>query len=88
MCSYGGVDFCTYIKYNVRTGGDILPNHIGRPTNNPKTHRLEIRLSDEDVELLTLCRLGTGLPKAEILRLGIRKVYEELQREAEEEANK
>lgn len=55
----------------------------GRPTDDPKVYRLEIRLSEEDMELLTFCRLGTGLPKAEVIRLGIRKVYEELEKEAE-----
>lgn len=50
----------------------------GRPTSNPKVHRTSFRLSDEDVEKLEVCARVTGLSKTEIVRKGIDKVYQEL----------
>lgn len=50
----------------------------GRPTDNPKNLSTRIRLSDEDVSMLEYCCSKTGMKKSEIIRLGIRKVYEEI----------
>lgn len=52
----------------------------GRPTDNPKRHETRIRMSDEDVELLNYCCKVTGRTKADIIRMGIRKVYNELEK--------
>ena len=51
----------------------------GRPTDDPKRHETRIRMSDEDVRLLKLCCEKTGKSKTDVIRLGIRKVYEQLQ---------
>lgn len=51
---------------------------MGRPTDNPKRHETRIRMSDEDVEILEYCCNKTGDTKADIIRKGIRKVYNEL----------
>lgn len=53
---------------------------MGRPTDAPKKSRLELRLSDEDVEILEQCCELTGQSKAEIIRLGIREVYNKLKK--------
>lgn len=47
----------------------------GRPTEDPKRHETRIRMSDEDVKLLQICCEKTGLTKAEVIRQGIREVY-------------
>ena len=47
----------------------------GRPTENPKKHETRIRMSDEDVEILEYCCKVTGKTKADIIREGIREVY-------------
>lgn len=52
----------------------------GRPTDNPKRHETRIRMSDEDIQILEFCCKETGLTKAEIIRKGIRKVYNELKK--------
>lgn len=52
----------------------------GRPTNNPKIGRFEIRTSAEEEEMLEYCCNATGKTKTEIVRLGIRKVYEEIKK--------
>lgn len=51
---------------------------MGRPTTNPKTSRLEIRISNEDIEKLEFCSKTTGLSKSDIIRKGIERIYNEL----------
>lgn len=52
----------------------------GRPTDDPKNLSTRIRLSQEDIEILDWCCEKLKLHKSEVLRLGIRKVYEELKK--------
>lgn len=51
---------------------------MGRPTNSPKTNNYRIRMTDEELKKLEECCGKTGLSKADVIRLGIGKVYEEL----------
>ena len=50
----------------------------GRPTDDPKKHETRIRMSDEDLRLLNICCEKTGMTKAEVIRKGIREVYEKV----------
>lgn len=70
-----------YIIINVRTKerGDLM-SPKGRPTDNPKKGRFEIRTSQEEEEMLNYCCEITGKKRTDIVRLGIRKVYEELKK--------
>lgn len=52
----------------------------GRPTDNPKILNTRIRLSEEDVKRLEFCAQKTGLTKSEIIRQGIKEVYERLKK--------
>lgn len=52
----------------------------GRPTNDPKTLSTRIRMSDEDIKRLEYCAEKTGLTKAEIIRQGIKEVYEKIRK--------
>lgn len=52
----------------------------GRPTNNPKKGRLEIRTSEEEEKMLDFCCKTTGMSRADIVRQGIKKVYDELKK--------
>ena len=54
---------------------------MGRPTDDPKTYDTRIRLSSNDVLLLNECCRVTGMTKADVIRLGIRKVYDGLKKE-------
>jgi len=47
-------------------------------SENPKNLRFEIRLTQDTEKILELCCKKTGLSKAEVIRLGIQKVYEEV----------
>ena len=51
---------------------------MGRPTNDPKTHETRVRMSDKDVEMLKICCEQTGMTKADVIRLGVKLVYESL----------
>ena len=50
----------------------------GRPTDNPKQNRLQVMLSDSEVEKLEFCHKKTNLSKGEIVRQGIDRVYQSL----------
>lgn len=50
----------------------------GRPTDDPKTLSTRIRLSEEDMQRLEYCVQMTGMRKAEIIRQGIKEVYEKV----------
>ena len=51
---------------------------MGRPTDDPKTNVFQIRISDSDLQMLEICCKETKLSRAEVIRLGIRKVYDGL----------
>lgn len=52
----------------------------GRPTENPKKHETRIRMSDEDIEILEYCCKVTGRSRSDIIREGIREVYDKLKK--------
>ena len=50
----------------------------GRPTDDPKPLSTRVRLSKEDIDRLEYCAAKTGYTKAEIIRQGIKAVYDRL----------
>lgn len=50
----------------------------GRPTSDPKTKQMPIRFSETDIQKLEYCAEKTGKSQAEIVRIGVDKVYREL----------
>ena len=52
----------------------------GRPTDDPKHSTIKFRISDEDIKRLDFISKKTGLSKSEILRQGIREIYERLKK--------
>ena len=52
----------------------------GRPTDNPKKHETRIRMSDEDVKILEYCCRVTGMSKADVIRQGIREIYDKIKK--------
>lgn len=61
-----------------KRGGIMSPK--GRPTSNPKTGRFEIRTSEDEEEMLEYCCKVTGKKRTDIVRMGIKKVYEDLKK--------
>ena len=58
----------------------ISNKKMGRPTNNPKSEELKIRISKEDKEKLDYCMANSNKNKSDIVREGIDKVYNELKK--------
>lgn len=50
----------------------------GRPTTDPKTKLMPVRFSITDIQKLEYCSKKTGKSQAEIVRIGVDKVYKEL----------
>ena len=75
------LDLCgtiCYANYGDTKGGEAVSPKMGRPTLDPKKHETRIRMSDEDVRLLEICCQKTGMSKADVIRKGIREVYEKV----------
>lgn len=56
---------------------------MGRPTTNPKTKRLEIRLSESENNLLEECVRRTGRDRTAVIVKGIAMVYNSTQQKTE-----
>lgn len=52
----------------------------GRTSDDPKTLNTRIRLSEEDVKKLDFCSAALGITKAEVIRRGIKEVYEQVKK--------
>lgn len=50
----------------------------GRPTDDPKSTQITLRLSESDLLKLKFCKEKTGMLRAEIIRMGIDRVYQSL----------
>lgn len=48
----------------------------GRPTEDPKKERVGFRLSNEEARMLDYCCKVFGLSKTEVIRQGIKEMYE------------
>lgn len=57
---------------------EIEKKKMGRPTDNPKKGRFEMRTSEKEEDMLEFCCSKTGKSRAEIIRIGLKKVYDEL----------
>lgn len=53
---------------------------MGRPTTNPKSEELKVRISKEDKEKLEYCINNSSKNKSEVVREGIDKVYNEIKK--------
>lgn len=58
----------------------MSPRNGRPPSKDPKRHETRIRMSDNDIEKLEYCCNQTGLTKADVIRMGIDKVYKELKK--------
>ena len=52
---------------------------MGRPpTDNPRNLKIEIRLNEEESNMLDYCHKTLGKPRSEIIRQGIKETYTKL----------
>jgi len=62
---------------------EVKKKKMGRPTTNPKTKRLEIRLSESENNLLEECVRRTGRDRTAVIVKGIAMVYNSTQQKTE-----
>lgn len=51
---------------------------MGRPTNNPRTKNLNIRISEKELEMLRECSEFLEITRANVLMMGLEKVYKKI----------
>lgn len=52
----------------------------GRPTNNPRKIRLEIRLNEDENYMLKECVEKLNFTKTDILVMGLKEVYKQIKK--------
>ena len=52
---------------------------MGRPTIDPKNQNSHIRFSLKEVQMLEYCVQTLNMKKSDVIRLGIERVYNDLQ---------
>lgn len=57
----------------------IEKKKMGRPTTNPRTGQIHVRLSEKELALLNECAERMGTTRANVVARGIEKVYRELE---------
>jgi hypothetical protein len=60
---------------------NISPRTGRPPSTDPKVLNTRIRLSEADIKMLNYCCEFYGLTKAEVIRQGIKGLYEKAQKE-------
>lgn len=61
--------------------GDKLSPRTGRPTNNKKTERLEIRLAPDELGVIEECSKILNISKTEVINKGIKLVKAEIDKQ-------
>ena len=57
----------------------IEKKKMGRPTTNPRTGQINVRLSDKELALLNECAERMGMTRTDVIARGIEKVHRELE---------
>ena len=55
-----------------------ISKKMGRPTDNPRTKQISVRLSEKEIEMLGICAERLGTTRANVLVMGVEKIYKEL----------
>jgi predicted DNA-binding protein len=63
-----------------KRGENMNPKRGRHPIDNPKAIQYRIRLTQEEAEKLEYCCEATGRTKADILREGLERVYQEVKK--------
>ena len=65
-------------KCVTKKGEQMTPPKGRQPSRSPKNVDTRIRLSEEEAKMLKFCSEQTGMTKADIIRRGIKKIYDEI----------
>lgn len=76
------LDFRVTKLYNCyglqKRGDDVVAKKIGRPTDNPKSNPVHVRLDAESNEILKLYCVQENVAKTEAIRRGIKKLKDDI----------
>lgn len=75
------VDLCNpevYAIYGLQIGGDEMDGKRGRPTDNPKSQPIHIRMDAECAEILARYCRQENISRAEAIRRGIKRLSDEI----------
>lgn len=51
---------------------------IGRPTTNPRTEQISVRLSKKEIEMLGICAKMLNTTRANVLVFGVEMIFRQL----------
>lgn len=63
-----------------KRGEEMSSKKIGRPTTNPKTDRITVRLDNESSDILDKYCNQEKIKPAEAVRIGIKKLEEDIKK--------
>ena len=58
----------------------MVAKKVGRPTDNPKTNPIHVRLDDETTSILNEYCEQENIPKTEAIRRGIKKLKSDIKK--------
>lgn len=58
--------------------GDYMSSKMGRPTDNPKNHKVTVRLDEKSADILNRYCEQKGVEKGEAVRRGVKKLENDL----------
>lgn len=58
----------------------MVAKKVGRPTDNPKSNSIHVRLDDEATNILEEYCLQENIPKTEAIRRGIKKLKSDIKK--------
>jgi len=67
-------------KRNRKVEVSDISNKMGRPTDNPKTLRMEIRLTPDESGLLKYCAEQLNLTRTQVVVKGVELVKQQIER--------
>ena len=68
-----------YLGYKIG-GENVVAKKIGRPTDNPKSIPIHIRLDEESEQVLSAYCKQENVPRAEGVRRGIKKLADDIKK--------
>ena len=68
-----------YLGYKIG-GENVVAKKIGRPTDNPKSTPIHIRLDEESEQVLSAYCKQENVPRAEGVRRGIKKLADDIKK--------
>lgn len=63
-----------------KKGGFVMSPRTGRPTNNPKTNKITVRLDNESTDIMEKYCKQEGVEKGEAVRRGLKKLASDIKK--------